>query len=57
VLVVADRGDHMVNPTPAFEFAVLLAAEKLDLESDCGHRAPGCEASMLHPRVRAFLDR
>jgi homoserine O-acetyltransferase len=55
VLVVAAAQDHMVNPQPALEFAPLIRARTLVLESDCGHGAPGCEMSKLAPAVREFL--
>lgn len=56
VLVVAATQDHMVNPTPALEFADLLHAATIRMESDCGHLAPGCEQASVNPKVRAFLS-
>lgn len=56
VLVVNAAQDHMVNPKPALDFAVLLGAKTFVLEGDCGHVATGCEAAKLDPVVRAFLD-
>lgn len=56
VLVVSAAQDHMVNPQPALDFARLIGAKTLVLESDCGHLAVGCEAAKLNPIVRAFLD-
>ncbi len=56
VLVVNAAQDEMVNPKPALDFAALLGAQTLVLESDCGHLSVGCEASKLDPAVRAFLD-
>jgi len=56
VLVVNAAQDHMVSPEPALNFAKLIGAKTLVLESDCGHLAPGCEAATLDPAVRAFLD-
>ncbi len=55
VLVVVAAQDHMVNPKPALDFAPLIGAKTLVLESDCGHLAPGCEMSKMAPSVRAFL--
>ena len=55
VLVVAATQDHMVNPQPALEFAPLIRARTLVLQSDCGHHATGCEMSKLAPAVREFL--
>lgn len=56
VLVVAAAQDHMVNPKPALDFAAMMGAKTLVLESDCGHLAPGCEMAKVAPVVRAFLD-
>lgn len=56
VLVVAAAQDHMVNPLPALDFAPLIKAKTLVLESDCGHLAPGCEMEKMAPAVRAFLE-
>ncbi|MFB3827401.1 MAG: alpha/beta fold hydrolase [Bryobacteraceae bacterium] len=55
-LVVVALRDHMVNPRPALEFAKLLQAATLELDSDCGHLSPGCEESKVVPRVAAFLE-
>src|SRR4051794_10517041 len=56
VLVVAAAQDHMVNPQPALDFAPLIHARTLVLESDCGHRATGCESAKMFPAVKAFLE-
>jgi homoserine O-acetyltransferase/O-succinyltransferase len=56
VLVVASAQDHMVNPKPALDFASLIHAQTLVLESDCGHLAPGCESAKMDPAVKAFLE-
>jgi homoserine O-acetyltransferase len=53
VLVVVSRQDHMVTPGPALDFAKLLGARTLELNSDCGHVATGCE----EPRIAAALAR
>jgi homoserine O-acetyltransferase len=55
VLVIVAAQDHMVNPKPALDFAPLIGAKTLILESDCGHLAPGCEMGKMAPVVRAFL--
>jgi homoserine O-acetyltransferase/O-succinyltransferase len=57
VLVVVATQDHVVTPGPALEFARLLRAQVLTLEGDCGHLAPGCEASKVNPTVADFLAR
>src|SRR5271168_5196983 len=56
VLVVVAAQDHIVNPKPALDFAALLGAKTIVLESDCGHTAVSCESAKLFPAVRAFLD-
>ena len=56
MLIVAAKQDHMVNPSPALEFAAAIGAPTIVLESDCGHESPGCESASLNPQVRAFLD-
>jgi homoserine O-acetyltransferase len=56
VLVVAAAEDHMVNPKPALDFASLIHAQTLVLESDCGHLAPGCESAKMYPTVKTFLE-
>ena len=56
VLVVVAAQDHMVNPLPALDFAPLIHAQTLVLESDCGHLSPGCEAAKMNPAVKAFLE-
>ena len=56
VLIVAAAQDHMVNPQPALDFAPLVKAQTLVLESDCGHLSPGCESAKMYPVVKAFLE-
>lgn len=53
VLVVAALQDHMVNPHPALNFARLIHAQTLELDSNCGHLSTGCE----EPKIRAALAR
>lgn len=55
VFVIVSAQDHMVNPKPALDFAPLIGAKTLVLESDCGHLAPGCESDKVYPAVRDFL--
>lgn len=55
VLIVVAAQDHMVNPGPALEFAPLIHAQTLVLDSDCGHLSPGCKADQMYPVVREFL--
>jgi homoserine O-acetyltransferase len=55
LLVVVAKFDHVVTPGPATEFASLLGAKLLTLESDCGHLATVCEARRLNDAVADFL--
>jgi homoserine O-acetyltransferase len=51
VFVVVSKQDHTVTPQPARDFAQLLHAPVLELESDCGHLATGCEGPKLATAV------
>jgi homoserine O-acetyltransferase len=53
--VVVAKQDHTVTPQPAINFANLLHAQLLELESDCGHLAPGCETPKVASAVADFL--
>ena len=55
VLVIIASKDHMVTPGPARDFAALLHASILELDSDCGHLAPVCEGAKLSSAVADFL--
>jgi homoserine O-acetyltransferase/O-succinyltransferase len=55
VLVVVAKQDHTVTPQPAKNFAGLLHAPLIELESDCGHLAPGCEGAKLASAISDFL--
>jgi homoserine O-acetyltransferase len=57
VLVIVSATDHMVTPGPAIEFARLLGAELIELQTDCGHLATNCEAGSLAASVNAFLSK
>lgn len=57
VLVVVAKFDHVVTPRPATEFARLMGAELLELDSDCGHLAPSCEDAKVRKAVADFLGR
>jgi homoserine acetyltransferase len=56
VLIIVGLQDHMVNPRPALDFARLIQAHTLELDSDCGHLAPGCESAKVNPAVGRFLE-
>jgi homoserine O-acetyltransferase len=55
VLVIVAKYDHVVTPPPAREFAALLHAPLLELDSDCGHTASACESARISAAVADFL--
>jgi homoserine O-acetyltransferase len=55
LMVVAATQDHMVNPTPAVEFAGILQATVVQLTGDCGHLETGCDKAVAAPKVREFI--
>lgn len=54
-LIVVSQQDQMVNPTPATTLAKASSAQLIELTSNCGHLAPGCESEKVNPTVREFL--
>jgi homoserine O-acetyltransferase len=56
VFVIVARFDHVVTPGPALEFAPLIKAKVLELESDCGHLATTCESQKIAAAVKEFLS-
>ena len=59
MLVIVATQDHMVNPTPAVEFARLLGnngAAVVELTGPCGHIATGCEAAKMAGAVKRHLQ-
>jgi homoserine O-acetyltransferase len=57
MLVIVNKQDHLVNPQPAADFARMLHASLLELDSDCGHRAHSCEMKRIGEAVAEFLER
>ena len=55
-LVVVNKQDHLVNPLPSIEFAKMLHAPLIELDSDCGHRAHTCEMKRIGAAVAEFLE-
>lgn len=53
MLVVVSSEDHLVNPTPAIEFANAIGAPILTLDSACGHLSLSCISA--GPIVAQFL--
>lgn len=56
VVNVVSLEDHMVTPEPAIHFAALLGAESIELASDCGHLATGCELDQVEETIGSFLQ-
>jgi len=56
VFIVIAKFDRVVTPGPALEFARLLQAKTLELDSDCGHLAPSCEYQKVNAAVAEFLQ-
>ena len=57
VFVISALKDRAVNPKPALDFADLVHAQVLRLDSDYGHISPGHEAQTVNPAVAAFLEK
>ena len=57
VFVIVSKHDHMVTPGPATDFAHLLKAAFMELDSDCGHLAPDCEQAKIKPAITEFLEK
>jgi homoserine O-acetyltransferase len=53
LLVIVSPQDHMVNPTPAQEFAAAIGAPVITLDSPCGHISLDCIS--VGPTVAKFL--
>ncbi|HUP48446.1 MAG TPA: alpha/beta fold hydrolase [Thermoanaerobaculia bacterium] len=56
MLLVVALQDEAVHPAPARELARLTGAQLVTLSGDCGHLAPGCEATLVAREVARFLD-
>ena len=55
VLVIVSKQDHTVTPQPALDFAKLLNAPTLELDSPCGHIATYCEMGKVSAAISGFL--
>jgi homoserine O-acetyltransferase len=53
LLVIVSPQDHMVNPTPAEDFAAAMGAPVITLDSPCGHISLDCIS--VGPTVAKFL--
>ena len=56
VLVIVATQDHTVTPQPARDFAKLLSAPIIELDSPCGHISPFCELPKVGAAVGKFLS-
>lgn len=56
VFVIVSASDHIVQPLPALDFAALIGAQTLVLDSDCGHLAVGCRLKEVGQAIARFLD-
>lgn len=56
-LIIVNRQDQIVNCQPALDFAPLINAETLVLDSDCGHLVIGCEMDTVRRRIAGFLNK
>ncbi len=57
VLIIVSRYDHVVTPQPALDFAALLHAQVIELNSDCGHSVAECDNARINGAVAEFLDK
>jgi len=55
VLVIVAVQDHMVTSGPVREFAKLLGARVVEMESDCGHDSEDCEPDKVREAIAEFL--
>jgi homoserine O-acetyltransferase/O-succinyltransferase len=55
LMLVEATQDHMVNPTPATDFAAILHATVVELTGDCGHLETNCDKAVAAPKVREFF--
>lgn len=56
MLIVINRQDHLVNPMTSIQFATLVKAQLIELDSNCGHRAHRCEQPKIGGAVADFLQ-
>ncbi len=56
VFEIVNLQDHMVNPNPAIQFAKLIHARLLELNSDCGHLGPSCQSEKVDKAINNFLE-
>jgi len=56
MLIIVANKDHMVNPHPALVFAEMLLTVPMQLDSECGHLAPVCQAEQVNTAVHRALE-
>ncbi len=57
VLIIVSRYDHVMTPQPALDFAALLHAPVIELDSDCGHSVAECDSAKINAAVAEFLEK
>ncbi|MGE5432792.1 MAG: alpha/beta fold hydrolase [Syntrophomonadaceae bacterium] len=55
-LIITSLKDRIVNPAPAIEFGRMLNTKVIELNNDCGHLAPGCDAQLVSKSIADFLE-
>jgi homoserine O-acetyltransferase len=55
-LVIVDTHDHQVMPRPALDFARMINARTLELNSGCGHLAFQCDGTKMSAAITEFLE-
>jgi hypothetical protein len=46
-----------VTPQPAIDFAALIHAPLIELDSDCGHSVAECDNARINAAVAEFLEK
>lgn len=55
-LIIYSSTDHLVSPLANLIAIEMLKTQSLDLMSDCGHYAFGCDIDKISQTVRDFLE-
>lgn len=56
LMVIGNRTDHVVNPTPGKALAESMGASYLELDNNCGHVGSSCEDSKVSAAANSFLE-
>jgi homoserine O-acetyltransferase len=57
VLMIVSETDHLVNPQPAIDFALVLGCDLVVLKNNCGHLAIGCEMDRCINIINQFFNK